>query len=209
MPVRLVKILLLIIFCSLFLAGCTKNNEAVDDFELKMDSTQDSKPGFIIKLVTYLPDGDKAEFITYKKGNMWKDIEFEDGIIQEASMFNGKETFVLTDNNKYIKANLPSSRFSGIFNWNTARDTTVNQKNIYKCKHLKKQTEMFNGIKCRMVTYHYKSGVNMDACINEDTGIAIYHKEYGKVLPEFKGIYTTVKEIEVKNLSDNEFIPKF
>ena len=34
------------------------------------------------------------------------------------------------------------------------------------------------------------------------------HKEYGNVLPEYKDIYVKVKNINIKNLKDTEFIPK-
>ena len=58
-----------------------------------------------------------------------KDIEIEDGIIQEASMFNGKEAFVLTDNNKYYYHTLVDEGICGITN----PSAISNSEAITKC----------------------------------------------------------------------------
>ena len=208
----------LFILYSILLCGCKQNytpndkNEinysSVDQYELAMNAVQDSKPGFEINCIQYYPDGYSLEYTTYKKGNMWKDVIHENGKKYEAFMSNGNEAYGLTKSGKYKKGDFSHSMLNGLYDWNAVGDNQIKSEDILINKKFKNQNESINGYKCRMITYEYKNGINVDTCIDDNTGIAVYHKEYGNVSPEYKDIYVKVKNINIKNLKDTEFIPK-
>jgi outer membrane lipoprotein-sorting protein len=212
------KKLLLSISLVLFLTGCTKNYNSVDEYQAEMEKVKTANKSYTIeaKFSTYEGNG---YFRSKFKGDKWKsELSMNDGLrYLETTIFDGKEILKYKLDSK-IAVTIPGfnsedTDFNSLINpthslYEWEKDMFGLDLDKSKKVEFLNQKEIKNNFPCRMIKYSYQTGGTKEVCVSDKYGIAVYSKQVFKnPQPGKEDIVSELNAVKISTdeLNDTEF----
>ena len=173
------------------LTGCNKNYKTVDEYNTAMDAVKSKVPAYTAEATQEVYGAD-LYYRTYIKGDKWKlEASMNGGkSYMTTVLYDGSDLWTYSAHSVYAVKN-PAVEMLGshmnpadikniidmqnpvlsLINWRhvlTDKSSALDEDNV---KFVNQKVTM-NGFDCRMIDF----GDGREACINDNYGIAVYHK---------------------------------
>lgn len=205
------KYLIIVMFATLLLTGCAKNSttfksyKTVNEYEQAMTSVKNNFPAFSFEGHLYNDAGDWKIKAYIKNKLVRQDQETIPFIMTAISsytpdgLFIGDKRISLNDGPKTKEFYKLMAAYK-LTAWNSPEF----QKNITK-KSFTSRYAQVNNIKCRMIHYVENNSNEIDVCVNDDYGVAVYYEAKGLNL--FNKPFH--ERIEISKIKTNDLPKKF